>query len=319
MIRLQRLAWTTLGATLLLVAVGGYTRGSGSGYGCGDRWPLCRGGALGGLLPRADEHMIVEWTHRWSAMVVGLLALATAITAWRTARRERAVLVPAVVALVLVAAQAYVGRLIVTNELSADLVTLHLANAMAVVAMAGLTAVNSRYPAVRGPVAGEGDARWRACVAAGAALSLAVLLLGSSVHNQYVGGWPLVGNRLVPELAGRVVTLHFFHRVAAGLLAIAVVALVVAARRLTRPRSEQGLVIGAAAATYVNAVLGAAHVATEVRSETVVVLHLSAASLVWTFLLLAALLARRHDAPAAEIDDDAGYVEFRPSSAAGQP
>lgn len=294
--RLQRLAWTTLGATIVLVAVGGYTRGSGSGYGCADRWPLCEGGALGGLLPRADEHMIVEWSHRWVAAIVGVLALATAVTAWRQPRRERALVGPAVTALVLVVAQAYVGRLVVVGGLDADLVTLHLANAMAVVALMAVTAVNSRYAAVgRPPPAAVGD-RWLAFLSAGAALSIVVLLLGSSVHNQYVGGWPLVGGELVPELAGRVVTLHFLHRVAAGLLALTVVALVVVARRRARPRSEQYLVLAAATATYVNVGLGAAHVFTEVSSRIVVVLHLTAASLVWVFLLLAALLARRSDA-----------------------
>lgn len=299
MTRLQRLAWTTLGATLVLVVVGGYTRGSGSGYGCADRWPLCEGGALGGLLPRADEHMIVEWSHRWVAAIVGVLALATAVTAWRQTRRDRAVVGPAFAALILVVVQAYVGRLVVVRQLDADLVTLHLANAMAVVALMCVTAVNVRYPAVGRPPLGAGDDRWPASVRAGAALSIVVLLLGSSVHNQYVAGWPLVGDELVPNLSTRVIALHFLHRVAAGLLALVVVALVVVARRRARPRAEQRLILAAAVATYLNVALGAAHVFTEVSSRAVVVLHLGAASLVWVFLLLAALLARRHDAAGA--------------------
>ncbi|SVB81576.1 uncharacterized protein METZ01_LOCUS234430, partial [marine metagenome] len=33
-----RLSRVTLATTLVLVGIGGFTRGSGSGYGCADRW-----------------------------------------------------------------------------------------------------------------------------------------------------------------------------------------------------------------------------------------------------------------------------------------
>jgi len=69
----RTLARWALVATVFLVMLGGYTRGSGSGYGCADRWPLCEDGLLGGLLPRLEYHMIVEWTHRWVAAGIGVL------------------------------------------------------------------------------------------------------------------------------------------------------------------------------------------------------------------------------------------------------
>ena len=94
----------TLAATLLLITFGGFTRGSGSGYGCSDRWPLCQDGLLGGLLPRGEFHMIVEWTHRWLAAVVGILAVATAVVAWR--RLERWIAWVAVSAVVVIGVQA---------------------------------------------------------------------------------------------------------------------------------------------------------------------------------------------------------------------
>ena len=112
--RLSRIAF---GATLLLVAVGGFTRGSGSGYGCSDRWPLCENGLLGGLLPRLEYHMVVEWTHRWVAAVVGLLILATAVSVWRYYRTQAAVVRLAVTAVVVVVIQAY--RLLV-NRMEAE-------------------------------------------------------------------------------------------------------------------------------------------------------------------------------------------------------
>lgn len=311
--RLQRLAWATLGTTLVLVAVGGYTRGSGSGYGCQDRWPLCENGAAGGLLPRWEHHMIVEWTHRWVAAFVGVLALATAVTAWRARRGgqrpARSVVAPAVTAVVLVTAQAYLGRMVVKEELDADLVALHLANAMAVIAMLAVVVVNARPPAHAGDaplrsatVAGR-PAVWTRLVGAGAALSLLVLLLGSSVHNEYVGGWPLVDGKIVPDLSTRVVAVHYAHRVAAGVMAVYAAWLAVQVVRRRRPRGEVILVHTAAAGVLVNALLGAAHVVTEVSSSGIVVAHLAVASITWTCLVLATLLAR--DVPGASPDADA--------------
>ena len=91
----RRLAQWSLATTVFLVMLGGYTRGSGSGYGCEDRWPLCEDGLLGGLLPRLEYHMIVEWTHRWVAAIVGILIVATAVAAWRDRPRNRRAAWPA--------------------------------------------------------------------------------------------------------------------------------------------------------------------------------------------------------------------------------
>ena len=308
--RLQRLAWVTLGATLVLVAIGGYTRGSGSGFGCQDRWPLCENGTAGGLLPRWEHHMIVEWTHRWVAAIVGMLALATAVSAWRERHSTRLVAGPAVTAVVLIAAQAYLGRMVVKQDLDADLVALHLANAMTVIALLAVVAVSARHTGSRAVAPSRTptpiDRAWAWSVGAGAALSLVVLLLGSSVHNEYVGGWPLVGGELVPDLAGRVVAVHFAHRVAAGSLALYCAWLAVRVVRLRRPRSEVLLVHGAAAGVLVNALLGAAHVVTEVRSGAIVVAHLSVASLTWTALIMATLTAARPSSAGAAAVSAAG-------------
>ena len=125
MLSTRRLSWLAVIATLILVAIGGFTRGSGSGYGCADRWPLCENGRLGGLLPRADYHMIVEWTHRWVASLVGILAVSTAVTAWRRHRDEPMIVAPAIGAVFTIGVQAWVGRLVVKGDLDADLRSAH--------------------------------------------------------------------------------------------------------------------------------------------------------------------------------------------------
>lgn len=294
--RVPRLAGAALAATLLLVAAGGYTRGSGSGYGCRDRWPLCEGGALGGYLPSADSHMIVEWSHRWLAGVVVILILITMIAAWR-ARCGRGVVALAAAALIVVSVQAYLGQLVVTHQLDADLVSLHLTISMVVVALMATTLVHAlprraESTADRRPP----DRLWVGLLAAGAFATLAVIILGSMVHNEYVGGWPLVNGHFIPDFANRDVAVHYLHRIAAAAGTALVALLAVASVRRNRPRVERMLVFLALGCYAGDVALGAAHVATQVRSSAVVVAHLTLASLAWTSLVLTVLLARRYDA-----------------------
>jgi heme A synthase len=274
----------TLAATLALVTLGGYTRGSGSGYGCRDRWPLCEDGLLGGLLPRADFHMIVEWSHRWLAAVVGILAVLTAYAAWRSARRWVAAM--AISAVLVIAAQAWVGRLIVTSDLDADLVTLHLFISMTIAGLLTLAMV-ATTPAARTRTSGG----WTSALGIGAVGALALLMAGSYAHNLYVPGWPLVGGEVVPDLSNRYVALHWLHRMLAAAMLVYLGYLVVAARRRARPRAERRLLWAVLGAHAVNIGLGAAHVFTMVGSSALVAAHLLMAALVWSGLVAATAMA----------------------------
>lgn len=288
-----RLSRTALGATLFLVGVGGFTRGSGSGYGCADRWPLCEDGLLGGLLPRAEYHMLIEWTHRWIAAIVGLLVLGTAVSVWRHHRRRAALVRTAVAAVVVVGVQAWIGRMVVKADLDADLVVLHLAISMVVVGLLTLVAVAASPE--REPV--EGDASWSTHLAVASGGSYVLLLLGAYVHNMFFSGWPLVGNELVPDLSNSYTAVHFAHRVVAGLGLVYLVYLTRAAGRNGRPAVERRLLHAATGLYAVNVALGAVHVFTEVSWSGVVATHLLVAGLVWTCLLAATALSRSAPVP----------------------
>lgn len=280
----HRLSRLTLVLTLVLVTIGGYTRGSGSGYGCADRWPLCENGLLGGLLPRAEYHMVVEWTHRWVAALVGVLAIATAIYAWRLCRQKAVVVVPAVAAVLVIGVQAWLGRMVVQGNLDADLVSVHLAVSMAVVALLTIVVVATREP-LHLPTAR--DLGWTGLLTLAAAGSYVVLLLGSSVHNIYIPGWPLVRNTIVPDLSSRPFAVHTLHRLAAAAVLIYLVYLAISAGARLRPEFERRLLYIAGVAYVVNVGLGAAHVFTRVGSATLVAGHLALASLVWALLVAA--------------------------------
>jgi len=268
-------------ATLFLITFGGFTRGSRSGYGCADRWPLCENGLLGGLLPRAEFHMIIEWTHRWLAALVGVLAIATAVIAWRHARRWIAWL--AISGVVVIGIQAWVGRLVVVKNLNADLVSLHLAISMTVAALLTLVAVATT------PSLEPRHAVWTYRYLIGAAVAGGVLMLGSFVHNLYFPGWPLVSNDFFPDLGNRYVILHYLHRLVAGGGLVYLGWLGWNARG--RPRLERSILWVGLAAYATNIGLGGAHVLTKVTWSGLVAAHLGAASLVWVCLVATTGLA----------------------------
>lgn len=281
---MRALARWSLATTIFLVMLGGYTRGSGSGYGCKDRWPLCENGLLGGLLPRFEYHMIVEWTHRWVAAIVGVLIVATAVAAWRARPRNPRALWPAVAAIFVVGLQAWLGRAIVKGDLDRDLVSIHLTVSMAIVGLLVLVVIGSR----ESPASPAGIG-WRWALVIGAATAYGVLLLGSTVHNLYFPGWPVMQDGLVPEFTNRYVVLHYTHRIVAGLGFIYLVWLAWRAGRRARP--ERWLLAVAAGAFTVNVALGAVHVFTEVSSAGVVAFHLLFAALAWAASVGAAAVA----------------------------
>jgi heme A synthase len=262
----------------------GYTRGSGSGYGCEDRWPLCEDGLLGALLPRLEYHMIVEWTHRWVAAIVGILIVATAVAAWRARPRNHRALWPAVAAIFVVGLQAWLGRAIVKGDLDRDLVSIHLTVSMAIVGLLVLVVI-----ACRGGTSARAGLGWRWALIIGAAIAYGVLLLGSTVHNLYFPGWPVMQDGLVPEFSSRYVALHYTHRIVAGLGFLYLVWL--AWRAWTADKPERLLLVVAAGAFTINVALGAVHVFTEVTSAGVVALHLLFAALAWAAAVGAAAIA----------------------------
>jgi heme a synthase len=70
--RFSLFAWSLLGYNLLVVLWGALVRATGSGAGCGDRWPLCNGV----VVPRAPRiETIIEFTHR-ATSALALLGVA---------------------------------------------------------------------------------------------------------------------------------------------------------------------------------------------------------------------------------------------------
>jgi heme A synthase len=117
----RRLSVVALLVTFGHLLFGNIVSGTDSGMGCGPYWPLCQGQLFP---PLTDPALVIEWTHRLFAVLVGLSILATTLVAWR---RERRFLGLAVTSLVLVIIVGVLGGITVLLELPKAISTAHFA------------------------------------------------------------------------------------------------------------------------------------------------------------------------------------------------
>jgi protoheme IX farnesyltransferase len=118
-------------------------------------WPLMGGTPFP---PLAGEQVVAHVLHRWVAVVVGLIVAAVALAAWRTQRRNRALVGLAVGAAILYPVQAVVGGLQILTGLSEWSQTLHLALGTVIWALLAALAVAAHYEARLSAPVGVGGA-----------------------------------------------------------------------------------------------------------------------------------------------------------------
>jgi protoheme IX farnesyltransferase len=282
--RFRRLAVVTIAATFVLIAVGGLVRATDSGLGCPD-WPRC----FGQLVPPAEFHAWIEHSHRLVASVVMVLVALLVVVAYRT-RQEPVVRRASVAALAMVLAQAMIGAFVVWWKLEAESVTLHLATALALVALLIFIGFRARYPG-----GGRRDGRDRGfvrLVAAGAGLTYLQMLVGSTVTGYHAGlAYPL--NVLVPDLGPNVARIQLAHRTLAVLVGTLIVAIWLAARRSQRAHPTVTRLAGyAAGLVAVQIGLGVANVVNRLSALTVVP-HLAIGALLWGTMFALLLHADR--------------------------
>jgi heme o synthase len=122
-------------------------------------WPLMGGTPFP---PLAGEAVVAHALHRWVAVVVGLIVASIAIAAWRTQRRNRALVGLAAAAAILYPIQAVVGGLQILTGLSEWSQTLHLALGTVIWALLAALTVAAYYEARAGVPVGAGGVQTRA-------------------------------------------------------------------------------------------------------------------------------------------------------------
>jgi heme A synthase len=280
----QRLCLITCIVIFGLIVLGGVVRATDSGDGCPD-WPLCHGH----IIPKTDKHTLIEYSHRATASVVGLLILSIGVVAWRKHRNTPRILYPSLLAFGLVVIQGGLGGAAVLNDLAAEIVMVHLGLALTILALVMLityTAFDETNPLERFKLPSS--------VGALGVLS-AIGVMGLMVIGAYVAvadyslacaGWPLCNGDVIPDQSSTSVQVIYFHRVLALVVGILMLSLVLLSFRNRRnaPILFHLALVGFAL-YWVQVFVGAANIWTEVADE-VSTAHLAFGTLLWAVLAM---------------------------------
>lgn len=142
---MQKLAWSFVGYLIFVILFGAWVRISGSGAGCGNHWPTCQGV----VIPvEPGVKTVIEFTHRVTSGLSGLVGLAILIWAWRK-KSPAAGWAAGMFFFLLV--EGFIGAVLVKKELVANdaslsraiVISLHLVNTMALMLCAVGTAVRA--------------------------------------------------------------------------------------------------------------------------------------------------------------------------------
>jgi len=145
MSQVARFAWTALYWNVAVVLWGAYVRATGSGAGCGNRWPSCDGDIVGAS---ADGQTIVEFTHRVTSVISLLMVTGLVVWCWRVTKKGDWARYSAVLAAALLANEALLGAALVLlkhvgNDQCAGRILflcLHFGNTLLLLATLSLTA-----------------------------------------------------------------------------------------------------------------------------------------------------------------------------------
>jgi len=214
----QRLAVATAFSTLVLIGVGVLVRATGSGLGCPD-WPLCHGG----VVPPGHKIAVIEYTHRFAAMLVGFMVIAVAALAWKHFRHVPFIVWTATLTVPLVGLQGILGAITVVRELPPEIVATHLLTAMLVLSceIAVAVAMYRADPSRAGHIIGmdsRSTAVGRLALAAIVWLAAVVWVGGYMTESGAATaceGWPLCNGSVTPAADDQEIT-HMLHRYLAG-------------------------------------------------------------------------------------------------------
>lgn len=214
--RYRKLAWVMVFFTFDLIVFGAFTRLTDSGLGCPD-WPGCYGeanpflahediSAAQAAMPTGPVTVFKAWIemiHRYLAMGVGTLIIASLVVAWRISRTSDALRyktkLPALL-LLFVCIQGAFGAWTVTLKLQPVIVTIHLLLGMSLLSL--LTWHAMRQNPAPTVISDAHTMRWPAVLSL--VMVFSQIALGGWVSTNYsalaCGGFPLCQGSLMPDM-----------------------------------------------------------------------------------------------------------------------
>lgn len=140
-----RFAWATLCFNVAVVLWGAIVRATGSGAGCGNKWPGCASSVLG---TSAKAQTIVEFTHRMTSGVALLMVVVLLLWCWRATSKGNWARYSATLAAAFLANEALLGAaLVLLGDVARDesagrtlFLCLHFGNTLLLLGTLALTA-----------------------------------------------------------------------------------------------------------------------------------------------------------------------------------
>ena len=274
--------------TFALITIGGLVRATESGLGCPD-WPLCHGQ----IIPPFEYHVLIEYSHRLTASVVGLLVVACTALVWFKHRESAGLKRLMAVAVVALIVQVILGGITVLTELPAPIVTAHLFAAETLFAMLIVATLIAR-PAATALQAARKHPYFNTVLAM-ATVSMVILLTGTYIVGSGASAvctsWPLCTSDWLPNFGLQ--WEHMAHRLIAGLGGLYIIVAALKARRYKgQSRALAGMGMGAAALVVAQVLAGAANPWFRFVPAAQII-HLSLASALWGHLIAMAVVAAR--------------------------
>lgn len=286
----QRLALVTVVMTVVLIVVGVIVRATGSGLGCPD-WPLCYGGPV----PPAHQTALIEFSHRFTASIVGFLVIGLAIMVWRNYGHVPALKWAAVLTVPLVGFQGLLGAITVVRELPAEIVATHLITAMLVLTfelfvLIGLWRVEA---AERGEPRATAYPRLGRVALFAIGWLVAVMWIGAymaeSGGSTACADWPTCnGANILPGNDGQEIS-HMVHRYLAGSFLVVLAYFMVTVKRSSKESWAKPVVTWLGPLYVLQVAVGAANVWLTFP-DFLTVLHTAIATSIWIILATTLIL-----------------------------
>lgn len=227
----------SLGMFAVLV-MGAAVTNTGSEQGCGRSWPLCHGK----LIPQMAVSTAIEFSHRAVVGIESILIITLAAVSMYLYRNRLEIKVLAPLMVLFLFLQAGLGAWAVMYPQLAAALALHFGVSLVAFASVVLTTAVLFEAEGRDVVRDKPlPAHFRTAVWALTGYSYVVVYLGAYVRHSKASlacsGWPLCNNSLVPVFSSSV-AVAFMHRVAAFVLALAILGLVVWTHRMQWQRPD---------------------------------------------------------------------------------
>lgn len=314
--RFAGFAWGVLTFNVLVIVWGAFVRATGSGAGCGSHWPLCNGE----VLPRAPQiETLIEFSHRFTSGLAGILVLVMVVMAWRTFGFGHRAFIMSLVSLAFIIFEALLGAGLVLLEYVAANASIaraywvagHLINTFLLLAVLTITAWwGGGAPPIR--LRGQPALLLATLVVA----LVGMLILGASGGVTALGDTLLLTAGITPEespLVATLVDLRIYHPLLAfvvgGLILLAVYTV-----RTLRPSptvNRLGWVLGGIYCLQL--IVGALNVVLK-APVAMQLIHLLISDVIWIMLILLAANALAAEESALEI----GHTPSHPASLAGR-